>query len=217
MQKYVGLLDYSDREMQRMGQMAERRRLGKQMVESVGGRLHDIYYTLGTYDAIIIAELPDPEASALVSFKHDQELGGELETVAAYTGEEFDKMVEHLDETPSSNRPVEREATEEDEELQTFLGLLNFTENEMQQMNRMAEARGFTNRVVSAVGGRVQEVYYTLGAPDVIINAQFPDARAAAQAAFAHNQEMGGELEMVPAFGGDEFDELTEPMLEVLT
>lgn len=100
MQKYIGLLDYTEKEMQQMNEMAERRKIGQQITEARDGELHEIYYTLGSHDAIIIASFPDADAVSQTTFVHGQELGGELQVFPAYTGEEFDELVEHLDETP---------------------------------------------------------------------------------------------------------------------
>lgn len=98
--------------------------------------------------------------------------------------------------------------------MQTFIGLLNYTDQEMQKMNRMAENQDLVEDMIESEGGELHQIYYHLGPHDIIIVAEYPDARAAARTAFVHNQEMGGELEMVPAFASAEFDELVEELDE---
>lgn len=100
MQKFIGLLNYDEREMERMNKRAEQRDLGEQLAESLGGKLTEAYYTLGSTDVVIFGEFPDADTAAQAAFAHDKEIGGELEMIAAYTAEEFDELVEALDQTP---------------------------------------------------------------------------------------------------------------------
>ena len=45
-----------------LGTIDERDRKAKEVIESLGGRLTALYYTLGQYDFIVIFEMPDKEA-----------------------------------------------------------------------------------------------------------------------------------------------------------
>lgn len=100
MQRFIGMINLSGNELQQMNRAAERRELGEQAVEAVGGELEAIYYTLGEPDIIAVGQFPDADAASKAAFRYNQEVEGEIEVVPAYTGEEFDELVEHLDETP---------------------------------------------------------------------------------------------------------------------
>lgn len=101
MPKFVGFHNYEENEMEKMNQMAEQDELTKQTVESAGGELLHLRYTIGEHDVVFVAEFPNDEAAAEAAFAYSKEFGGEIELVPAFTGEEFDEVVEHLDETPA--------------------------------------------------------------------------------------------------------------------
>lgn len=100
MQKFIGMIDYGDDELQQMNQFAEHREMGREMVEDHGGEVIDVYYTLGEPDVIVIAEFPDAEAMTQATYRIFQDIEGDVEVVPGYTGEEFDDLVEEYDDTP---------------------------------------------------------------------------------------------------------------------
>jgi uncharacterized protein with GYD domain len=102
MQKYLVQVDLSGNELQEMNQAAERevRDMAREIVESVGGSILSVYYSLGEPDIVVIVEMPDAEAVAQAAFAYNQKVEGELDVSPAFTAEEFDEIVEHLDQTP---------------------------------------------------------------------------------------------------------------------
>ena len=89
MDKYVLLLNWTDQGIRNVKDTVKRAESLKSYLEKKGGKLVDILYTFGQYDAIVIAELPNDEIAMLVS------LGtGALGNVRVTTLKAFD-----LDET----------------------------------------------------------------------------------------------------------------------
>ena len=59
------------------------------MVQSVGGTLHQFFYALGEYDAVLITELPDNSAAAALALAAaDSGAVSDMKTTALLTADE---------------------------------------------------------------------------------------------------------------------------------
>lgn len=74
------------------GISAERTRKVQQTLESLGGRVKDIYALLGEYDVVIIAELPRMAEAMKASVTLNELTGITFFTVAAVPIGEFDDL-----------------------------------------------------------------------------------------------------------------------------
>lgn len=67
MSKYVLLLSWTDQGIRNVKDTVKRAESLRSYLEKKGGKLVDILYTFGQYDAIVTAELPDDEIAMSVS------------------------------------------------------------------------------------------------------------------------------------------------------
>lgn len=67
MGKYVLILNWTDQGIRNVKDTVKRAESLKSYLEKKGGKLVDILYTFGQYDAIVIAELPNDEIAMSVS------------------------------------------------------------------------------------------------------------------------------------------------------
>ncbi|MBN1195662.1 MAG: GYD domain-containing protein [Methanomicrobiaceae archaeon] len=63
---YIVLGKLTDIAIAKMKEAKERDDKAKQTIQSAGGKLIGLYYTLGRYDFVAIVEMPSPEALANV-------------------------------------------------------------------------------------------------------------------------------------------------------
>jgi uncharacterized protein with GYD domain len=75
---------------------AERTEKVREAIESVGGRVKDIYILLGEYDVVIIAELPRMAEAMQASILLKRMTDISFFTAAAMPVDEFDKLAEKL-------------------------------------------------------------------------------------------------------------------------
>ncbi|WP_433420935.1 GYD domain-containing protein [Microtetraspora malaysiensis] len=68
-----------------------RRQAVDRMVESVGGRVEQMYFAFGESDVYIVADLPSNAASAAVGFTTSASGGVRTKTVVLLTAEEVDE------------------------------------------------------------------------------------------------------------------------------
>ena len=75
---------------------AERTEKVREAIESVGGRVKEIYILLGEYDVVIIAELPRMAEAMQASILLKRMTDISFFTAAAMPVEEFDQLAEKL-------------------------------------------------------------------------------------------------------------------------
>jgi uncharacterized protein with GYD domain len=75
---------------------AERTEKVREAIESVGGKVKDIYILLGEYDVVIIAELPRMAEAMQASILLKRMTDISFFTAAAMPVEEFDQLAEKL-------------------------------------------------------------------------------------------------------------------------
>ena len=64
MPTFVSLITYTDEGMKAIHDSPKRLALAKRYLKDLGGRLRQFYLTIGSYDAVIIYDLPDETAAA---------------------------------------------------------------------------------------------------------------------------------------------------------
>jgi uncharacterized protein with GYD domain len=60
---YVVLLNWTDQGIRSYKDTLDRSDAAAQAIEKLGGTMKDVYWTLGPYDVVAIAELPDDESA----------------------------------------------------------------------------------------------------------------------------------------------------------
>jgi uncharacterized protein with GYD domain len=61
MASYVVLINFTERGIQSFNETTDRAQAATERLEELGGRVKDIYWTIGPYDIVITAEAPDDE------------------------------------------------------------------------------------------------------------------------------------------------------------
>jgi uncharacterized protein with GYD domain len=96
MPTYIALLHYTQQGIAAIKQGPARLEAAKQAYKKVGGELKAFYLTIGQYDAVAIAELPDDAAVAKMALSLGAMGNVRTETLRAFTEAEFRKIVGEL-------------------------------------------------------------------------------------------------------------------------
>lgn len=63
MAKYVSLLTWTDQGIRNAKDTINRANAARKAFQSVGGKITDIYWTIGTYDVVVVFEAPDSDTA----------------------------------------------------------------------------------------------------------------------------------------------------------
>ena len=63
MPRYVTLLNWTDQGISNVKQAIDRLRAADAAIQEAGGKLLSVNYTMGQYDLVVVAELPDDETA----------------------------------------------------------------------------------------------------------------------------------------------------------
>ena len=96
MPTYISLLRYTQQGIANIKQSPARLDTAKQAYKRAGGELKGFYLTLGQYDAIAIAEMPDDNAIAKFALSLGALGNVRSETMRAFTEAEFRRIVGEL-------------------------------------------------------------------------------------------------------------------------
>ncbi|TAJ25398.1 MAG: GYD domain-containing protein [Nitrospirae bacterium] len=93
--------------------------------------------------------------------------------------------------------------------MQTYVSLVKFTQQGLQTMkDKGVERAEMVKKNAQALGGRLVQAYYCLGEYDVVAIWEFPDNKAAMQAAVL-NASLGHiQISTMPAVNRDEWKKL---------
>ena len=86
MAKYVLLLNWTDQGIHEYQDSAKRAERVSEWARNLGGNLREVYWTLGPYDVVAMADFPDDEAATAFGLK-----SASLGTVRSTTLRAFDK------------------------------------------------------------------------------------------------------------------------------
>ncbi|WP_254521703.1 GYD domain-containing protein [Natrinema caseinilyticum] len=73
MPTYITLLNWTQKGIENVEDSLDRDEAGAEIVESQGGAVKDVYYTMGPYDNVVISEFPDDESYAKAILKVESE------------------------------------------------------------------------------------------------------------------------------------------------
>ena len=69
MATYMALLNFTEQGVRAYRETSKRAEAFSKSVEQAGGKLRDVYWTMGPYDGVVIFEAPDDQAAATVMFE----------------------------------------------------------------------------------------------------------------------------------------------------
>jgi uncharacterized protein with GYD domain len=93
---YVTLIRYTQQGAMKIKESPARLDAAKKAAEAAGGKIHAWYLTMGKYDAVIISEFPDDEASAKFMLSTGSMGNISTQTLKAFTETEYRKIVASL-------------------------------------------------------------------------------------------------------------------------
>jgi uncharacterized protein with GYD domain len=93
MATYISLMNWTDKGIGQFKNTVERAEAGKQLAAKFGGKLKDIYWTVGPYDLVAISEAPD-DVSATAFWLALGSLGNvRTTTLRAFSGEDMRRII----------------------------------------------------------------------------------------------------------------------------
>ena len=93
---YVTLIRYTQQGAAKIKESPKRLDAAKKAAEAAGGKIHAWYLTMGKYDAVIISEFPNDEASAKFMLSTGSMGNVTTQTLKAFTETEFRKIAASL-------------------------------------------------------------------------------------------------------------------------
>jgi uncharacterized protein with GYD domain len=93
---YVTLIRYTQQGAAKIKESPARLDAAKKAAEAAGGKIHAWYLTMGKYDAVIISEFPNDEASAKFMLSTGSMGNITTQTLKAFTETEYRKIVASL-------------------------------------------------------------------------------------------------------------------------
>jgi uncharacterized protein with GYD domain len=89
MPKYVGLFNWTETGVKNVSATVERYRQATGMIESMGGKIESIHWTMGPYDIVTVVEAPDDETVSAIVLKLAAQGNLEVTTMRAFTADEM--------------------------------------------------------------------------------------------------------------------------------
>ena len=96
MPTYISMLRYTQQGISNAKNAPARIDAAKEAYKKAGGELKAVYLTLGQYDLVAIAEMPNDEAVARLALGMGMQGNIRTETMRAFTEAEFRKIVAAL-------------------------------------------------------------------------------------------------------------------------
>lgn len=96
MPTYIQLVNFTREGTQNVKEGPERLEQAKELMRSMGGEMKAFYLTMGAYDAVVVAELPNDEAVAQGTLTFLQNGTVETETMRAFTEDEYLDIIDRI-------------------------------------------------------------------------------------------------------------------------
>jgi uncharacterized protein with GYD domain len=93
MPTYIGLLKWTDQGARNAKDALSRNEQGRAMIEKAGGRLIGAWWTMGAYDTVVVAEMPDDESISALAIALGMQGNVRTETLRAYGPEEMQRIL----------------------------------------------------------------------------------------------------------------------------
>ena len=93
MATYISLWNFSDQGIRAVKDTTKRAGIMKEMAQKAGVTVKDIYWTLGTYDGVVLFEAPNEEAIAALGLALGALGNVRTQTVRAFTLDEMNGVL----------------------------------------------------------------------------------------------------------------------------
>jgi uncharacterized protein with GYD domain len=94
MATYVTLINWTDQGVRNVKDSIKRADAFAQMVEGMGGKVKDIYWTIGPYDIVALIEAPDDESATVAALKVAALGNVRTTTLRAFNSSEFSAIID---------------------------------------------------------------------------------------------------------------------------
>ena len=100
MPTYVALLNFTDQGIRTVRDTLDRADMAAQLAQQYGARIEQFYWTLGSYDIVLIIEAPDDESATALLLEAGSLGNIRSTTLRAYDREEMRGIIERLGPSP---------------------------------------------------------------------------------------------------------------------
>ena len=94
MPRYVTLLNWTDQGISNVKQAIDRLRAADAAIQEAGGKLLSVNYTMGQYDLVVVAELPDDETAMTFLVEIAGQGNVRSETLKAFSPDEMQAILD---------------------------------------------------------------------------------------------------------------------------
>ncbi len=96
MPTYVTLYKWTDQAAKDVKNALARFQVSKKLAESLGGKLLEIYVTMGEYDVVVVSQCPSDEVAAALALSIAAKGNVSSLTMRAFTEDEFAEIVKKV-------------------------------------------------------------------------------------------------------------------------
>ena len=96
MATYITLLRFTEKGIENIKEGPARLDAAKQAFQAMGAELKEFYLVTGSYDAVVIGEVPDDETVAKLALMIGSQGNVRTETLRAFTEDEYRKIISGL-------------------------------------------------------------------------------------------------------------------------
>ena len=96
METFISLMNYTGEGVQHMDESPDRLDDARDVVESMGGELRELYLTMGQYDAVVVMEFPDAETATQARITISGAGAVRTETLRAFPEGEYRELIAGL-------------------------------------------------------------------------------------------------------------------------
>jgi uncharacterized protein with GYD domain len=93
MATYIALLQYTDQGIRNVKETTSRAAAAKEAAAKLGVKFNDLFWTLGQYDLVILAEAPDAETMTAVMLKLASLGNVKSQTLRAFRSNEMEAIM----------------------------------------------------------------------------------------------------------------------------
>jgi uncharacterized protein with GYD domain len=89
MPTYISLINWTDKGVGAFKETVDRAEAGKQLAGKFGGKLKEIYWTIGPYDVVAVSEAPDDESATAFALALASQGNVRTTTLRAFDADEM--------------------------------------------------------------------------------------------------------------------------------
>ncbi|MFO7271228.1 GYD domain-containing protein [Sphaerobacter thermophilus] len=96
MPTYVLLISWTEQGVKSAKATVERAQYSQQLAQRMGGNLSTLYWTLGSYDIVGVAEMPDDESVTALAVAIASQGNVRTETLRAFSADEMERILQKV-------------------------------------------------------------------------------------------------------------------------